>query len=193
MPASLFDLHYLLRPLHLYGTTEKTENPRLLLRMACPQCKTKQDSLSDTCTNCKEPLHPDHPDAAVLQATIEVAAVEEALKQVHNPPQGSPYGPMDAAYSCLRGLSEFEHIPGMTAFIAANRQELAPYKVAILKRTLTANLYFMGLLLFFALVPLLFGWPLLIVGLMGLPVIAWTFILRKAYLDHQKARLELET
>lgn len=162
--------------------------------MRCPNCNAKQDSLGANCTECKAELHPEVKPEWLMAANVEVNATEEAMKIVRNPPaKGSPYAPLDTAYRCLKGLDAYLEFQGMEAYIAGIRAELLPHRVALLKRTYNANLVFMVVLVLFPLVPLLFGWPLMVTGLLGLPVIAWGFIVFKARRDYTRAQRDLDT
>jgi len=174
------------------GRNKGKKKNRKLLEMRCPECNAVQDSLRTDCQKCGAELHPGVTPETMMMAHVEVEAVEEAIRQVKSPPKkGSPYGPMDTAYKCLKGLDTYHHIPGMEAYITAIRGELQPYKVALLKRTYNANLIFMVVLVLFPLVPLLMGWPIMITALMGLPVLAWGAIVLKARRDYTRAYQQL--
>lgn len=170
---------------------QKQKNARKHLRVQCGNCGNTQDSLRVQCSSCKADLHPDVSSQDLARIKGDVEALEEALVAAENP-GANPYGPVDTAYQQLKALDLHPDYPGLQAYLAAVRQKLLPFKIALLQRTLKANLVFLVVLTMFPIVPLLVGWPPLLSGLMTLPVLVWGGISVKAYLDLQKAQRQRE-
>ena len=165
----------------------KQKSLRKHFLMHCGACNTQQSALREECTKCGEGLHADLESEEVEYVVEKVGGMEKAMQAVANPDKGNPYGPVDDAYRRLKGLARFESFPGMKNFLEDVRSRLLPYKIAILKRTFKANIVFLIVLALFPLVPLLVGWPLLVSGLLFLPVLAWGGITFKAWRDYQRA------
>lgn len=170
---------------------QKQKQARKFLRVACTSCGNTQDSLRIQCSSCKADLHPDVESRDLSRISGEVEGLDAALLDAQNP-QGNPYGPVDQAYLLLKSLDKYPDFPGMKEYLLEVRRQLLPFKIAVLQRTFKANLVFLAILLVFPLVPLLFGWPLLVSGLMLLPAIAWGGISLKAWSDYKKALSQQE-
>lgn len=171
---------------------KKQKNARKSLRMNCPQCGASQDSTRVQCGSCNKDLHPDLDSETLAKVGGDVAAWEEAFKMVQDPDKATPYQPIDQAVAIMKRLSHHRGFPGMAPFLKEAGLQLLPYEVALMKRTLNANLVLLGILIMFATLPLMIGWPLIIVGLMLLPVVGWGTITFKAYRQYSSAKSKLD-
>lgn len=145
------------------------------MQAACPHCGNaffKEDSLE-----------------ILASVEADVDELEDLLKLLEDPAdtKDNPYAPVDQAFKLLRKLRSHLQIPGMEAYIAASRGVLLPYKVRLLRSTYKANVILLFVLMAFPILPLLLGWSMTVVGLMGLPVLAWSLITYRARRDLQHA------
>jgi hypothetical protein len=165
-----------------------------LLRVPCGMCKATQDSLSSHCSACRNPLYTNMQPEELEVLRQHVATLETNLDFLERGerPKNSPYAPYDAAKAATQALQAASYIPGMKDYLAATRRVMLPSKVAILYSTLKANIIFAFVLLAFALIPALLGWPAMVTGLMLLPALVWLGIIYKTYVGLQRARAELE-
>jgi|GEM_PF-3051658 len=171
---------------------KKQKNARKFLRMNCPNCGASQDSSRVQCGSCNHDLHPDLDSETIAKVGGEVAAWEEAFKLVQDPGKANPYQPIDRAVAIMRRLSHHRDFPGMGDFLKEAGRQLLPYEVQLMKRTLNANLVLLGILLMFATLPLMIGWPPIVAGLMLLPVVGWGTITFKAFRQYSSAKKKLD-
>lgn len=165
-----------------------------LLRVQCGLCKATQDSLNSTCIACQQPLYTNMTAEELEALRSQVTSLEENLDFLERGerPKNNPYTPYDGAKTAIQALQKASFIPGMKDYLAATRPLLLPHKVAILYATLKANIVFAFVLLAFALIPALLGWPPMVTGLMLLPALVWLGIIYKTYVGLKRARTELE-
>jgi hypothetical protein len=164
------------------------------LRVQCGLCQATQDSLNSRCIACQQPLYTNMSPEELEALRGQMTVLEDNLDFLERGerPKGSPYSPYDTAKAALQALQKSSFIPGMQDYLAATRPLLLPHKVAILYSTLKANIIFAFVLLGFALIPALLGWPMMVTGLMLLPALAWLGIIYKTYSSLKRARTELE-
>ncbi len=171
---------------------KKQDNPRKLLRTWCPDCSAEQDSIRVKCKVCNTDLHPGVDSETLASIQTDVRAYEEAYKAVLEPNKGNPYHPLDRALSSLSSLYKNRSFPGMQAFLDGAGKQLLPHRLQLLKRTLVANVALLGILILFALLPVLIGWPLMISGVMALPVVGWGVIAFKAYRQYAEVKKKVD-
>lgn len=171
---------------------KKQKNLRKLLRARCPNCSADQDSTRVQCKVCGSDMHPDVDSETLASISGDVKAYEEAFKEVVEPGKGNPYNPIDRALGSLKRLHKNRSFPGMEAFLSAARDQLLPHQLNLLKRTVTANMALLGILMLFALLPILIGWPLMIAGVMALPVVGWGVIAFKAYRQYAEVKKRVD-
>ncbi len=171
---------------------KKQDNLRKLLRTGCPKCAAEQDSTRVQCKVCGVDLHPDLDSETLAAVNGDVKAFEEAYKEVLEPGKGNPYHPLDRASNSLKRLYRNRSFPGMEAFLDAAGKLLLPHQLKLLQRTLVANMALLGILILFALLPIMAGWPLMIAGVMGLPVVGWGVIAFKAYRQYADVKKRVD-
>ena len=172
---------------------KKQKNLRKLLRMHCPSCGAEQESTRVQCKQCGHDLHPDLDSESLAKVNGEVKAYEEAYRDATDPKyKGNPYHPMDKAINSLKRLYRFRSFPGMADFIEAAGEQILPFQFQLMKRTLTANMVLLLILSLFALLPILAGWPLIIAGVMALPVVGWGVIAFKAYRQYAEVKRKVD-
>ena len=167
---------------------KKQKDPRKYLRMSCPSCGAEQESIRVQCKQCGNDLHPDLDSEILATVRGNVQAFEEAYKEVKDPGKGNPYAPIDKAVNSLKRLYRHRDFPGMAEFIDHAGKLLLPYELKLMQRTLTANMVLLLMLVLFALLPLMAGWPPIIAGVMTLPVIGWGVIAFKAFRQYNAVK-----
>lgn len=170
---------------------KKQDNLRKLLRMHCPHCTAEQESIRVQCKQCGKDLHPEVDSEILAAVNGDIKAYEEAFKEAQDP-KGNPYHPIDKAINSLKRLYKHRSFPGIDKYVEAAGKQLLPFRLQLMKRTLTANMVLLMILAMFALLPIMIGWPLMIAGVMALPVIGWGVIAFKAYRQYADVKKQVD-
>jgi hypothetical protein len=127
----------------------------------------------------------------VRDAIDSLELVLNRIEQGQSPRQ-DPYSDHDLALKQIRDLKRHQFIPGMSAYLAACKKVLLPFRIGLMEKTLRANLVFCLVLLGFAAAPMLLKWPSSVTFLMCLPAAVWIFVTLKAYAGLRAAISEMK-
>jgi hypothetical protein len=172
-----------------------------LLRVACGNCNSTQDSVVYACTNCGKRMYSNVEETEIADIVAHVEEQEALLtametplskKDAKDPKKNNPYAGMDRAFVVYRALRKYSYMPGMKDYLDRVLEVLIPLRITVLERTVKANKVFALVLVAFPIVALILGMHWMVAVFLFLPAVAWVFITIKATKDLQKARDHLQ-
>lgn len=170
------------------------KNRKKAFRVHCANCHATQDSLRFACSQCNHRLYANMEADEMKAICDQVEAMEQSLDGIEGTTKqkAKPYEGMDQAWVTYRALRQFHYLPGMTAYLDRILEVLLPIKLRLMQRTVKANWIFMGVMVTFPLVTLIFGLHPMVTGLLALPAVVWLLVTFKAIGDLRKTKAKLD-